>query len=221
VAVAVVEQEQILPVVVAVAERHRRRRCKSTPRGQQRRRQSQLVRVVVGDKDQRTQQTVAIRPSLVMRMRPRLVEDLVDITPPLSPMGALWLTHLFLRAVVTAVAVQETPTVQLASHQVCRPVTEVLLRHRCWPNVRLLVVRAHSGVFLRPLVLQLLEFADRKLRTDQQTHSWVVVAAAELHLPRRPLARVVKVEEVLVVLVRMDLTEQTVLAVAVVVAVAH
>jgi hypothetical protein len=87
--------------------------------------------------------------------------------------------------------------------------------------VRLLVVRAHSGVFLRPLVLQLLEFADRKLRTDQQTHSWVVVAAAELHLPRRPLARVVKVEEVLVVLVRMDLTEQTVLAVAVVVAAAR
>jgi hypothetical protein len=156
-----------------------------------------------------------------MQLRPRLVEDLVDITLPPSPMGAVWLTHLFLRAVVTAVAVQETPTVQLASHQVCRRVTEVLLRHRCWLNVRLLVVRAHSGEFLRPLVLQLLEFADRKLRTDQQTHSWVVVAAAELHLPQRQLARAVKVEEVLVVLVQTDQTELTAKAAVAVVAAAR
>jgi hypothetical protein len=115
-------------------------------------------------------------------MQRRLVEDLVDITPPLSPMGALWLTHLFLRAGVTAVAVQETPTVQLVSHQVCRPVTAAHSHHRCWPNVRLLVVRAHSGVFLRPLVLQLLEFADRKLRMAQRTRLWVAVAVEELPL---------------------------------------
>jgi hypothetical protein len=85
--------------------------------------------------------------------------------------------------------------------------------------VRLLVVRAYPGVLLRPLVLQLLEFADRKSRTDQQTHSWVAVVAAELHLPRRQLARVVKVEEVLVVLVQTDQTELTA-KVAVAVAVA-
>jgi hypothetical protein len=90
VAVAVVEQEQILPVVVAVAERHRRRRCKSTPRGQQRRQQSLLARVGAGDKAQQVLRTEATRRSLVMQLRLRLVEDLVDITPPPSPMGALW-----------------------------------------------------------------------------------------------------------------------------------
>jgi hypothetical protein len=119
------------------------------------------------------------------------------------------------------VAVQETPTVQLVSHQVCLQVMEVLLRHRCWPNVRLPVVQAHSGEFLRPLVLQLLEFADRKSRTDRQTHTWVAVVAAELHLPRRPLVRVVKVEEVLVVLVQTDQTELTAKAAVAVVAAAR
>ncbi len=76
-------------------------------------------------------------------------------------------------------AVQETQIVQLASHQVCRPVPEVLLHHRCWPNVRLLVVRAQSGVFLRPLVLRLLVLAEHKSRMAQRTRSWVAVAVEE------------------------------------------
>ena len=120
-----------------------------------------------------------------------------------------------------AVEVRATQTVQLAPLRECRLVMEARSRRRRWPNVLPLVERETFGVFLRPLVSRRLVLAGHKSRTARLTHLWVAVAVEEPPLHRRRPALVEMVVAVPVALVRTDLTEQTVLVAAVVVAVAQ